>query len=81
VSLTSAIAIYVIIWWLVLFMVLPFGSHSKIESTDVSEGHDAGAPVRPQMLKKILATTGISLIVFGVFYFAYTGGYINLRPE
>lgn len=80
-SLTSALAIYVIIWWLVLFMVLPFGARSKIESTDVSEGHDAGAPMRPQMLKKILATTAISLVFFGIFYFAFTSGYINLRPE
>lgn len=80
-SATSAFAIYIIIWWLVLFMVLPFGAHSKIDPADVSEGHDAGAPVRPMMLWKVMATTLISLIVFGIFYFAYTGGYIMVRPE
>jgi len=80
-SLTGSIAIYVIIWWLVLFMILPFGARSKIDTADVAEGHDAGAPVRPLMLKKILATTVVSLVVFGLFYVAYTGGYIDLRPE
>lgn len=80
-SATSAFAIYIIIWWLVLFMVLPFGAKSKIEQEGVNEGHDAGAPARPLMLKKILATTVISLLVFGAFYFAYEGGYIDLRPE
>jgi predicted secreted protein len=80
-SPVSALAIYTIIWWLVLFMILPFGAGKKIESVDVAEGHDAGAPTRPQMLKKILATTIVSLVVFAIFYFAYTGGYIDLRPE
>lgn len=80
-STTSALAIYVIFWWLALFMVLPFGANKKIKSEDVAEGHDAGAPARPLMLIKILATTVISLIAFGIFYFAYTGGYIDLRPE
>ncbi len=80
-SITSAIAIYVIIWWLVLFMILPFGARSKISTADVAEGHDAGAPTRPMMWKKILATTVVSLVVFGIFYFAYTGGYINLNPN
>lgn len=80
-ALSTAFAIYIIIWWLVLFMVLPFGARSKIDANDVSEGHDSGAPARPQMLRKILITTVVSLGLFGVFYFAYTGGYINLRPE
>ncbi len=80
-SATLAFAIYIIIWWLVLFMVLPFGAGSKIESAGVAEGHDAGAPARPMMLYKILATTLISMIVFGLFYFVYIGGYIDLHPE
>ncbi len=80
-STTSAIAIYIIIWWLVLFMILPFGARSKIDSADVTEGHDAGAPARPMMWKKVLATTVVSLVVFGIFYFAYTGGYIDLQPD
>ncbi|NQV45325.1 MAG: DUF1467 family protein, partial [Rhodospirillales bacterium] len=65
----------------VLFMVLPFGARSKIESAGIAEGHDAGAPARPMMLYKVLATTLISMIAFGLFYFAYTGGYIDLRPK
>lgn len=80
-SATSAFAIYVIIWWLILFMVLPFGAKPKIEQAGIDEGHDAGAPARPMMLYKILATTVVSLIVFGIFYFSYTSGYLDFRPE
>ncbi len=80
-STTSAFATYIIIWWLVLFMVLPFGAKAKIEREGIEEGHDSGAPAKPMMLKKILVTTLISLVAFGLFYFAYEGGYINLRPE
>lgn len=76
---TTAFAIYLIIWWLVLFMILPFGAGKKIDAADVAEGHDAGAPARPHLWKKILVTTGVSLVLFGMFYVAYTGGYIDLR--
>ena len=43
-SLTTAIAIYFIIWWVVLFAVLPFGVRSQEESGEVAPGTDPGAP-------------------------------------
>ena len=43
---TSAIAIYFIIWWLVMFVVLPFGIKNSSEAGEIVEdGNDAGAPV------------------------------------
>ena len=42
----SGIAIYVIIWWTVIFAVLPFGVQ-PIAAEDVSKGHAAGAPGGP----------------------------------
>lgn len=78
-SWTGALAIYVIMWWLVLFMVLPFGAHQKIEQEDVAEGQDPGAPRRPMMLIKIAATTAISAVLFAIFYFFYTSGYISFQ--
>ena len=51
--LTSAIAIYFIVWWVTLFVVLPWGVRNPHESGEpVAEGHDPGAPVNPQLLRK-----------------------------
>ena len=52
-SLASALAIYFIIWWLVLFMVLPFGIRNAHESGEtVEEGNEPGAPVNPRLRPK-----------------------------
>lgn len=78
-SLLGSIAVYVIIWWLVLFMVLPFGASKKIDDADVADGQDAGAPLKPMMWRKILATSLISLVFFGVFYWAESEGMFDYR--
>ena len=76
-SITSAIAIYFIIWWMCLFIVLPFGVRSAHEAGErVAEGHDAGAPVRAQMGRKALITTVLATIVFAGVYWAITQGWI-----
>ncbi len=79
-SFTSAIAIYVIFWWLILFMVLPYGARKKIDSSSVKDGQDSGAPAKPMIKPKLLATTVISGVVFGLFYYMVDTGLINFRP-
>jgi predicted secreted protein len=65
----SMIAIYFVIWWTVLFAVLPFGVRNASEADEKIElGNDAGAPVALHWGKKILATTVIALVLFGVVY-------------
>ncbi len=64
-ALPLALAIYVTIWWIVLFAVLPFGVRSAEEAGEEQpEGADPGAPVAPQLLKKAAVTTVIAAIVF-----------------
>ena len=65
----SAVAVFFIIWWVTLFAVLPFGVRSQAESGHVEPGTEAGAPVAPRIGYKLLLTTGISILVFAVFYF------------
>jgi predicted secreted protein len=78
-SILSAVAIYFIIWWTVLFAVLPFGVKSAAETgTGVAEGHDAGAPVQPQMLRKAIITTLISCAVFAAVYALVTMDTLSL---
>ena len=78
-TLASALAIYFIIWWLVLFLVLPFGIRNAHESGEaVEEGNEPGAPVNPRLVRKALITTLLATAVFAVFYLAQTRGLLSL---
>lgn len=74
-SMPMAAAIFLTIWFTVLFAVLPFGVHSQHERGDFVAGTDPGAPVAPRLLAKIVWTTLISTVVFcGVAVFAHYAG-------
>lgn len=66
---TGGLAVYFVIWWTVLFAVLPFGVRSQAEAGSVEDGTDPGAPVVPGLMKKALITTVVAAVVFaGVWY-------------
>ena len=66
---TTAIATFFLIWWVTLFAVLPFGVRSHAETgTEHQVGTDAGSPVAIRMGLKLLATTGISAVLFAAIY-------------
>jgi predicted secreted protein len=68
-KLTSAVAIYFIVWWLVLFVVLPFGVRNSSEAGEAVEGgNDEGAPVVHGLKWKAGATTVVATVVFAVVY-------------
>lgn len=69
-STPLAIALFLTIWFVVLFAVLPFGIRSQHELGDYPAGADPGAPVAPRLLNKIIWTTVIAFIVFGLVVFA-----------
>ncbi len=71
-ALTTAVAIYFIVWWVVLFAVLPFGVRSQEESGAVSPGTDPGAPVMANLKRKLVWTTLIACVVFALFFVVYT---------
>jgi predicted secreted protein len=59
-----AVAMFVTIWWILLFAVLPFGVQSQHETAEIIPGTDPGAPVAPRLVLKALWTTAISLLAF-----------------
>jgi predicted secreted protein len=71
------IAVYVVIWWLTLFTVLPFGVRSQTESENVVEGTDPGAPAAHLMGRKLLITTLIAGVIWLPVNFAYTYFYLG----
>ena len=79
-SVLSAIAIYFIIWWLCLFLVLPWGVRNAHEASErVAEGHEPGAPVNPMLGRKVLATTILAMVVFGFVYIVRDWDWLNLN--
>jgi predicted secreted protein len=75
----TGIAIYLTIWWTVLFAVLPIGVTSHAEAgIDKGDGGDPGAPVDPKLKKKFFTTTWISAVVFAVLWTVIHFGLIKL---
>ena len=78
-KISSAIAIYFIVWWVTLFMVLPFGVRNSHEAEEkVAAGHEAGAPVNPQIWRKVLITTVVATVFYAFIYTAITGGWLSV---
>jgi predicted secreted protein len=73
-SIPIAAAIFLTIWFTVLFAVLPFGVRSQHETDDFVPGTDPGAPVEPRLLAKAIWTTLISAVLFSglAIFTAYT---------
>jgi predicted secreted protein len=67
-TLSFAIAIYVVIWWVVLFAMLPIGVRTQAEEGEVSPGTPESAPHQPRLLLKMLATTVVASLVFAAIY-------------
>jgi predicted secreted protein len=74
VGIGSAIAVYFIIWWLTLFVVLPFGVRSQQEAGVVAEGSDPGAPSLPHIGRKLVATTLLAAVFFALFLAVINSG-------
>ena len=67
-TLSFALAIYAIIWWIVLFAMLPIGVRTQEEEGEVAPGTAESAPHMPKLLPKMLATTVVASVVFAVVY-------------
>lgn len=68
-TLGFALAIYFIIWWIVLFAMLPIGVRTSEEVGEKAEpGFAESAPHRPRLLPKMVATTVVATIVFAGVY-------------
>ena len=71
-SLATSFAIYFIIWWVVLFAVLPWGVRSQHEDGTIIPGSDPGAPAIPRLRRKLVWTTIVAAIIFALWYVVYT---------
>jgi predicted secreted protein len=76
VSWALGIASYVILWWLVLFAVLPFGIRHAAKG---DPGHAAGAPEKPRLVLKFAVTSAIAGVLLMLGYEAVHLDLVNFR--
>lgn len=74
----SGIAVYLVIWWLVIFMVLPWGNQA-VDAEDVARGHASSAPRKPRLATKLVVTTAIAGMLWAIVYVVMDQGWISLR--
>ncbi len=63
-TITGAIVLFAVIWFMTLFMILPQSMRSQDEDGDVVPGTPASAPVDPKLRKKFILTTIITVVVW-----------------
>ena len=73
---TTAIAIYFLIWWIVLFAVLPWGVSAQGEESP--PGTDPGAPTVPRLRAKLIWTTIVASVVWAICWMVYVNGLVSL---
>ena len=76
-SPTGLAIIYIIIWWIVFFAILPIDVERK--KMIRIDGEDPGSPENPKMLKKFIYCTGITTALFVIIYLLMKFEYLNLR--
>ena len=78
-TISTGLAVYFVIWWLVLFLTLPFGVRSQHEDGDSAPGTDPGAPILARRGRRLIMTTLISAVIFAIAMWAYYQGYFNIE--
>jgi predicted secreted protein len=73
----SGVFIYVLIWFVVLFTVLPWGV--KVPENP-EPGHAPSAPINPRIGVKLVATSLVSVIVWAIVWYVMHSGWISFRP-
>ena len=78
-GITSAIVLFVIIWFLTLFVVLPLRLQTQGDLGVVEPGTHAGSPENPQMKKRFLVTTLVALLLWAIIAGSIIGGIFSIR--
>jgi len=73
----TACVLYVLIWWTALFAVLPLGTN-PVPEPDQATGW-RGAPEHPQLLRKLLLTTLVSTVIWGIVVGLIESDWLSFR--
>ncbi|MBD9525713.1 MULTISPECIES: DUF1467 family protein [Paracoccus] len=76
-NLTGGIVLYAVLWFLVLFVLLPIGQQSQADVGRVTPGTPAGAPHEPKLKKKMIWATLIAALIWAGIAWVILGGVIT----
>ncbi len=76
----TGLMVFVVIWWIVFFMLLPVGNRTAAEAGEtVVPGTVESAPVKPRLWLKAAATTAIACLLWGLYYFVAENDLLGFR--
>ena len=75
-GLVSGLVVYILLWWWVFLMTLPFGAKAP---DAIETGHATSAPAKPMLWRKAMITTVIAGILFAIVYWFIMSGIISLE--
>ena len=78
-SITGAIVLYAVTWFMTLFCVLPYRTVSQDEAKDVVPGTPPGAPAGAVMKRKAWVTTLIATPIWVVIVAIIMSGWITIE--
>lgn len=71
------IAGYFVVWWLALFLVLPFGTRTTAQPDELTGWR--GTPIAPRFWRTVLATTLLSALIWGATVTMISSGVVSFR--
>ena len=72
----TGVMVYLVIWWTILFAVLPLGVR-RVENP--GRGEERGAPERPQLARKAIITSIVAAVLWVAFYFLHQADVFSFR--
>lgn len=78
-GITSAIVLFAVVWFMVLFIVLPLRLETQGEAGEVVPGTHKSAPMDAQIKRKAKITTYWALPIWAVLATVILSGWISVR--
>ena len=75
-SWATGLMVYLVIWWTMLFTVLPLGVR-RVENP--GRGQDHGAPEAPRLLRKAIITSLVAAALWLIFYYVHQADIFDFR--
>ena len=75
-SWATGLMVYLVIWWTVLFAILPLGV-KRVENP--GRGQEHGSPERPQLVRKAVITTIVAAVLWIGFFVLHQTDFFSFR--
>ena len=75
-SWATGVMVYIVLWWMVLFAVLPLGVR-RVQNP--GKGEERGAPERPDLLRKAIITSIVAAVLWILFYVLHQADIFSFR--